>query len=417
MQSLTARPALFRPILFTKSQRGETIYGRSCRAASHRKAKRDRRWLIGILAVLLTLAIGTGRAQTAQNGEDAHRGRAFLALPGGARYERREQEGALVLTSPELASPVAANEIVVSWNADAPPETGLTILARAECAGHWTKYYTLGQWSQDGKAFPRASLNGQKDDDGDVRTDTLVLNRPARRVQTRIILTAAEGRARPILKFVGISLADTHAAPTPLAPNRSAWGREIVVPGKPQAGYPDADGWCSPASTAMTLAFWAGKLNRPELDVSVPDAAHAIYDPIYKGTGNWPFNTAFAGAFPGLRAYVTRLSDVRELEDWIAVGIPPIVSVSYDLLRGKVKDEDPGHLMVCDGFTQDGDLILNDPAHHPERGETARRVFTRANFERAWHRSKYTVYLVYPEGAKLPPDPYGHWEPAAPRDR
>jgi hypothetical protein len=134
---------------------------------------------------------------------------------------------------------------------------------------------------------------------------------------------ALDGRA-PTLKFLGISLADTTALPPAREPNRAVWGKEITVPGKPQSGWPGASGWCSPTSTSMALAFWAKKLDRPELDVPVPDAAHATYDKVYGGTGNWPFNTAFAGAFPGIRAYVTRFSDMRDLEDWIEAGIPPI---------------------------------------------------------------------------------------------
>ena len=64
-------------------------------------------------------------------------------------------------------------------------------------------------------------------------------------------------------------------------------------------------------------------------------------------------------------------------------GIPPIVSVSYDLLKGREKDNDPGHLMVCDGFTATGDIVLNDPAYHPDKGERCRRVFPRCNFLKA----------------------------------
>ena len=94
------------------------------------------------------------------------------------------------------------------------------------------------------------------------------------------------------------------------------------------------------------------------------------------------------------------------------MGIPPVVSVSYDLLKGKSKDEDPGHLMVCDGFTKEGDIILNDPAHHPEKGEVCRRIFPRANFLRGWNRSKFLIYLIYPENAKLPKDNFGHWDSA-----
>ncbi len=340
------------------------------------------------------------------------RGRAFLGFKDFASFDRQANPDAhtAVLTSPPLPIDIAANEVVLSWNADAPIGTGIKVEARAFHGEQATKYYVLGLWSKDGNGFPRESVNHQKDENGDVQTDTLVLNKPATSLQLRVTLEGKAGTELPKLKFLGVCLADTHTPLTPLEPNHAVWGKEIVVPGKTQLGYPGGSGWCSPTSTSMTLAFWAKSLHRPELDISVPDTAHAIYDKVYGGTGNWPFNTAFAGSFPGIRAYVTRLSDIRELEDWVAIGIPPIVSVSYDLLKGKPNDNDPGHLMVCDGFTKDGDIVLNDPAHHPERGEACRRVFPRANFLRAWNRSKYLIYLIYPEGSKLPADAYGHWE-------
>lgn len=337
------------------------------------------------------------------------RGRAFIGLSDFAAFTREEAGDEVTLTSPELPSDVNANEVVVSWNAQTPSGTGVKLEARACADGKFTKYYTLGLWSKDGGSYPRVSVNGQKDEDGNVLTDTLVLKKPAQKVQLRVTLHRADN-ALPTLTFLGISLTDTNARPTPLPPLTPTWGHELTVPGRPQTGYPGANGWCSPTSTTMLLAYWSGKLKRPELDLPVPEVAHAIYDKVYDGTGNWPFNTAFAGSFPDIRAYVTRLSDVSELEDWVSVGIPPIVSVSYDLLKGKPKDEDPGHLMVCNGFTKEGDIVLNDPAHHPEKGEVARRVFPRANFLKAWRRSKNTVYLIYPANAKLPPDPYGHWE-------
>jgi hypothetical protein len=76
----------------------------------------------------------------------------------------------------------------------------------------------------------------------------------------------------------------------------------------------------------------------------------------------------------------------------------------------KRRPNDPGHLMVCVGFTKEGDIVLNDPAHNPQKGETARRTYPRANFLRAWKVSEYTVYLIYPEGVKLPLNTYGYWE-------
>lgn len=367
-----------------------------------------------LLALCLTGSVlqmkGDGRAMESRH--ERHHGKAFTAITDFTKFENEESAapGEQALTSPELPLGLNANEIIVSWNADAPEGTGIKVEAKALYADRASKWYTLALWSKDAKAFPRESVLGQKDADGDVHTDTLALKQAADRLQLRITLhRSAEGKM-PKLKFLGVSATDTHAAPAPLEANRAVWGKEVVVPGRTQLGWPNAAGWCSPTSTDMVLAFWAEKKHRPELDLPVPDVAHAIYDRVYDGTGNWPFNTAFAGSFPGIRAYVSRFSDIRELEEWIGAGLPPVVSVSYDLLRGKGTDNDPGHLMVCDGFTATGDIVLNDPAHHPERGEACRRVFSRANFLKGWAKSHNTVYLIYPEGVKRPSNRYGHWE-------
>ena len=134
--------------------------------------------------------------------------------------------------------------------------------------------------------------------------------------------------------------------------------------------------------------------------------AHEVRDPNWPGTGNWPFNTAYAGSFSGLRACVTRFSDVSELEDWIARGIPVIVSVAYTVLKGAPPRAGPdGHIIVCVGFTQDGDVIVNDPGTRQQ----IRRVFPRQNLVKAWAQSHNVVYLIYPEASRLPPDRFGHW--------
>ncbi len=371
---------------------------------------RSKKFLTLLALMILLSAIKGGEA--VETRKEAQRGHAFTAITDFAKFERDSAAapGETVLTSPEMKMGLNANEVIVSWNADAPEGTGIKIEAQGRYADRETKWFTLALWSKDGKTFPRESVNGQKDADGDVHTDTLALTKPTDRLRLRITLNSSTDGKAPILKFLGTCATDTHFVAAPLEPNHAVWGKEVVVPGRPQSGWPGASGWCSPTSTDMVLAFWAEHKHRPELDIPVPDAAHAIYDRVYDGTGNWPFNTAFAGSFPGIRAYVSRFSDIRELEEWIAVGLPPVVSVSYDLLRGKATDNDPGHLMVCDGFTATGDIVLNDPAHHPEKGEVCRRVFPRANFLKGWARSHNTVYLIYPEGTRRPANHYGHWE-------
>ena len=101
--------------------------------------------------------------------------------------------GETILLSPEIKSPADWNELVVSWNATAPAGSYLKIEACAIASGHRTKFYAMGLWTLDGLAFPRASVSGQKDFDGDVKVDTLVLNELASAVQIRLTFGGTNG--------------------------------------------------------------------------------------------------------------------------------------------------------------------------------------------------------------------------------
>jgi uncharacterized protein YvpB len=340
------------------------------------------------------------------------RGRYFLGVTdlSGWMQERDEGADAVRLLSPPFSAPIAWNELVISWNTAASSDMGLKVEARALYPEHATRWYTLGMWTLDSRKGLRESVNGQRDADGEVLTDTLVLKRPAERVQVRLTLSGAGPKERTMIKFLALSFADTRAKLTPLEPDRSAWGRVIEVPERAQGDYPDPSEICSPTSTSMTLSYWAKRLNRPELDRDVPEVKQGVHDPKWPGWGNWPFNTAYAGAFPGMRAYVARLSDISELEAWIAAGIPVIVSVSHALWHGAAKANEGGHIVVVTGFTDKGDPIINDPAFSPRKGHRVRRVYPRENLRIGWSRSHNTVYLIYPENASIPTSRYGHWE-------
>ena len=220
-------------------------------------------------------------------------GRAFLPITKFAIKGVEvggEHGSAKVFESEEIVSPVSANEAVISWNVAAKSTMKAEISAKVWDGDHWSKFYQLGRWSPAGGDL-RISLNGQKDADADVATDTLVTTKPIRKMVVSVVLSPDEKGEFPSLKFLGVSLTDTHAEVKPHAPLKKIWGKEITVTGKWQSGWPEASGWCSPTSTAMALGYWASKLNRPELDVAVPDAAKACFDKVYDGTGNWPFNT------------------------------------------------------------------------------------------------------------------------------
>jgi len=317
--------------------------------------------------------------------------------------------GEMVLLSPEIKSHIPWNELIVSWNADAPAGTYLEIEAAAISDGHQSKFYTIALWSPDNQMYPRTSVRGQKDADGNVDTDTLIVNQPASAAQIRVTLGGTNG-ALPSLKFLGASFSNTRISPAARPPNHAAWGKIIETPEHSQHGYPGAKGWCSPTSLSMVLARWARVLDRPEMNLTVPEVAAKVYDDGFAGTGNWPFNTAFAGSFSGMRSYVTRLDDISEVEDWIAAGIPVILSARWDWLQpGRPLDKD-GHLIVCIGFTENGDVVINDPATRFEKGETVRHIYKRADVIHSWTKSHNAVYLVYPENAKIPRNSFGHWE-------
>jgi hypothetical protein len=67
-------------------------------------------------------------------------------------------------------------------------------------------------------------------------------------------------------------------------------------------------------------------------------------------------------------------------------------------------------LVVCIGFTENGDVVINDPATNLAKGQHVRHIYKRANVINAWRNSRNTVYLIYPEATNPPASPFGHWD-------
>jgi hypothetical protein len=364
---------------------------------------------IFILFLILTALADSPRATAAPSPADQCR---FFGINKFTDFTAAPSTNAseTVLLSPVIKAPMAWNELVVSWNASLPLQAWLKVEARGVFPGHETKFYTMGLWSRDSSQHPRGSVRGQNDADGTVNDDTLVLIRPGAGTQLRLTLGGPDPALRPQLKFLGLSFLDNRASPAPLPPHRAVWGKIIPTTERSQHSYPQEEGWCSPTALSMVLTRWSEVLHRPDLSRDVPEVAARVYDPVLEGTGNWPFNTAYAGSFHGLRAYVARFSDLSEVEDWIAAGIPVVLSARWDLLAPGRKPTGSGHLVVCIGFTENGDVVVNDPAANPQKGQKVRQIYVRQNVIKAWEKSGNTVYLVYPEKAQIPDDRFGHWD-------
>lgn len=323
--------------------------------------------------------------------------------------------------------------LVLSWNVGNANGATLKFELRAKYFDHTTPYYTLGTWTPDSTRGNRESTNHQSDVYGKVLTDTLILKDRAHKFDIRVTsdralmtsdgptikalylsLTAAELQSQvptdpserpksPAGPYVRgtlsgrpgefVSRPSPMIAPRSVDSNPSRWGNLLFVPRRCQGDYPNGGVICSPTSLSMIMGYWAEKLNRPELDEGVEKVCAGVFDPNWPGTGNWPFNTAYAGSFPGMRAFVAQLRSSKVLEELTAKGIPVACSVSYDLLKGKgVRGKNDGHIVVCVGFTKSGDPIFNDPGR-----KEVRLTYNRWDFERAWATSNRTTYIVFPE--------------------
>ena len=393
------------------------------------------------LVILLTLALTLVLVPTAvakkggagyQTGYDAWRtfagwtpdgtavaadGRLTLATSGlrsgndvpGAYYGGNYYNGGSYQVG-EAVSPVTTTsfgftEAIASWNADTPAGTWIETWIRAQIAGRWTKWYSLGVWASGETHVRRHSVRLQGDTDGFVAVDTLVLNGkkapPADAYQTKLQLFTANGAA-PSVRFFSVAISTAAQEPSTLQPSSGvARNTLLAVPEHSQMVYPDGGNvWCSPTSTSMVLAFWNG--NSGTIESRVRSTVTGVYDWIYDGHGNWPFNTAFA-ATEGMEASVARFTSMNDVEDWVAAGVPVVFSWAWKKgeVTGSAVSSSDGHLAVIVGFDGSGNPIVNDPA--APTNEDVQRTYNRAELETVWLRaSGGTVYLIHPPGLAVP---------------
>lgn len=309
--------------------------------------------------------------------------------------------------SPKHALGFPATELIASWNADTPDDTWLQVEGRGNTtSGEQTGWYILGQWAEGDTDILRTSVQGQDDAHAKVNVDTLATKEGVtlESYQVRVTLYRAQETSNvPTVSLVGAMGSNVpDRFDVPISEPGAASGVELAVPRYSQnihkGHYPEYGGggevWCSPTSTEMVVEFHGAGPSEDELswipenyvDPSVAHAARFTYDYTYEGTGNWPFNTAFAARY-GLQAHVTRLHSLSDVEDYILRGVPVITSQSFlaKELDGAGYGTE-GHLMVVIGFTEDGDVIVNDPA--ASSNDAVRKVYPRAQFERIWQRTQ-----------------------------
>jgi hypothetical protein len=248
-------------------------------------------------------------------------------------------------------------------------------------------------------------VNLQGDVDGFVAVDTLVLadqlSADAFQLKVRLFRTAGS-TATPTVRNMSVAYSTTPQKAGTLAPGKPAlWNRLLAVPECSQMVYADGgEVWCSPTSTSMVLGYWAHDTGPCEPRVRA--AVAGVYDWVYDGHGNWPFNTAYA-ATQGLEGYVARFTSMAQIEPWVAAGVPVVISYPWkkSSLDGAPISSSNGHLAVIVGFDAAGNPVVNDPA--AARDDEVQRPYRRDQLETLWlENSGGTVYLMYPPSHAVP---------------
>jgi hypothetical protein len=331
-------------------------------------------------------------------------------------------------TSPWATPTHAFTQLVPSWAAETPTGTLIQVQLRARAAsGAISSFDTIATWTLRDGEFERTSYDSQTDDFVNVNVDTLRADsgHSLKAWQVQVVLLRQPGKAGPRLTRVG-GVASQIASTLPATSSPLYGARTLDVPRLSQllhrGEYPQYGGggeaWCSPTSTSMVMAYygrrppsadytWVGSSYR---DRYVDHGARRTFDFRYDGTGNWPFNTAYAAHYVG-DAFVTRMATLRDAERFVHVGIPVVASISFDRgqLSGAPISATNGHLVVIVGFTATGKVVVNDPAA-PDNS-SVRRTYDRGQFERAWlRRSAGLAYVIRDAAHPLPArDGHTNW--------
>ncbi len=323
-------------------------------------------------------------------------------------------------TSAWVRPATSFTQLVPSWNAATPVNTAVQVQARVRSTtGKISKFKVLGTWSTRDDRFHRTSAGTQRDAVASVNTDTVqaVSGVALNGYQLRVLPMRISGSTvTPTLRSVH-AVASRPGAAQPTSKPLYA-GKTLAVPPYSQmihrGQYPQYGGggeaWCSPTSLSMILGYYRALPSRASYawvkksyaDPWADHVARSTFDYGYDGTGNWPFNTAYAASLT-TNAFVTRLPSLRAAERFIHAGIPLAASISFGSggLSGAPISSTAGHLVVISGFTRAGKVVVNDPA--APSNSSVRRVYDRGQFERAWQtKSHGTVYVVRDAAHPLP---------------
>lgn len=318
--------------------------------------------------------------------------------------------------------------MILSWNADTPGDSNLTIHGRVRVDGTWSQWLSWGTWStssysdEDGKIVMPGSAPApeQEDSIAKVATDELYVKgssgETADAFQYRLTLNSGSDRGnKPAVRLVASTISNTltgQIIPAAVPPNSSELNEldsDLDVPTYSQSIRDPiiSSSICSPTSVAMALGFFGHDISPEQSAWFARDYGAGIF-------GNWSFNVASAASFD-MSGYVAYFVQEDGGDPWlqvkeqIAAGNPVIISVkyrspesseSYPVVEGVPINSTGGHLVLVRGFTwEDGVeyVIVNDSAAGDNEG--VHRKYRADQFAKAW--TKKVAYVIYSDPAEI----------------
>jgi hypothetical protein len=298
-------------------------------------------------------------------------------------------------TSAEVTTDFAFTELIPSWNATTPPNTGVRfeVRTRDAASGRWSPWLYCGQWG-------RTLANDERPvsfDGGTVHVDNLVLDKPADAYQIRARFESfdLDTSVNPSLRRVAVSYSGqvrdpalrAKLSPPPVSIHGITWARDLNVPFRAQGVEATniRGSICSCTSTSMVMAYCG--VDRP-----TAENALAIYDVEHDIFGNWGRAVQRAGEM-GLDAWITRIRDWDQVKSLIAQGQPIIADINFAKgeFPSSVLKETDGHLIVIRGLKENGDAIVNDPASK-DRGNGV--IYKASELGKAWFENAGGVAYI-----------------------
>jgi hypothetical protein len=353
-------------------------------------------------------------------------GGATLKASGGGAITLRPGATYGAWTSPTYAPEFPLSELVSSWQARTPADSWVATQLSVRVGGAWSPWFTMGKWAFTTEGIVRTSVPSQNNRFGYISIDTYFSHSgeyaSAYRLREQLY---GSWRGKPTVGQVAAVALDPQRPSYRVSRTTMTHSIDLDVPQYSQETHHGeyakfgggGEAWCSPTSTEMVVEYYGRGPTQKQLDSLPPNrvfdrhgrvdgsvdwAAIHTYDKNYDGTGNWPFNTAYASHY-GLDGSVRQYDSLVPVEYWIRRGVPIVVSIAWNNkaknphlhLDGADITSTGGHLMVVRGFTASGDVIANDPASPTNKA--VRHVYKREQFEFLWlHASAGIVYVIKP---------------------